>query len=318
MIGSTNECKISVIVPVYNAEKYLDRCIQSVLQQTYPNWELILIDDGSKDESGSIADQYEQTDDRIRVIHQQNAGVSAARNQGLNLATGDYVAFLDADDELTSDCFNKLLRVAIENHADIVAGKCSSDRNSTRQLGETIIWHGEEALKNALMDNPFTYSAWAKLFHMACIGNTRFVPEIKINEDSYFIFQLLTKKPTFVGIEDDVYLYRENPDSASRAAFSEKFFDVLRVADLKHEIIKNRFPTMLTLANNMQLKARMNLLHLLAVRTATEYHDLEKEMLAWVRKNRDYYISATKDDDKWMWILSHHLYFSYKWVKHKK
>ena len=75
---------------------------------------------------------------------------------------------------------------------------------------------------------------------------------------------------------------------------------------------------MLTLANNMQLKARMNLLHLLAVRTATEYHDLEKEMLAWVRKNRDYYISATKDDDKWMWILSHHLYFSYKWVKHKK
>lgn len=318
MIGSTNENKISVIVPVYNAEKYLDSCIQSVLKQTYQNWELILIDDGSKDKSGSIADQYKQAENRIRVIHQQNAGVSTARNQGLNIATGDYIAFLDADDELTTDCLKKLLKTAVENHADIVAGKCSSDRKLTDPLDEITVWRGEEALKNALMDNPFTYSAWAKLFRRECIGNTRFVPEIKINEDSYFIFQLLTKKPTFVGIEDEVYLYRENPDSASRAVFSEKFFDVLRVADLKHEIIENQFPAMLTLANNMQLKARMNLLRLLAVRTESEYHDLEKEMLAWVRKNRDYYISATKDDDKWIWILSHHLYFSYKWIKRKK
>ena len=309
---------ISVIVPAYNVEKYLDSCIQSVLQQTYHNWELILIDDGSKDESGSIADQYKQTEDRIRVVHQQNAGVSAARNQGLDMVTGNYVMFLDADDELTTDCLDKLLKTAIENHADIVAGKCLEDRNLSRKSDEITIWRGEEALKNALMDNPFTYSAWAKLFCREIIGETRFVPEIKINEDSYFVFQLLTKKPTFVGIEDEVYLYRENPDSASRSAFSDKFFDVLRVADLKNEVIESQFPEMANLANNMQLKARMNLLRLLALRTATEYYNLEKEMLVWVRKNKNYYISATKDDDKWMWILKHHLYFLYKWVKHKK
>lgn len=306
---------ISVIIPVYNVEKYLDSCIQSVLQQTYHNWELILIDDGSKDGSGSIVDQYKQTADRIRVLHQQNAGVSAARNQGLDMVTGDYIMFLDADDELTTDCLDKLLKTAIENHADIVAGKCLGDRNLSRKLGGITIWREEEALKNALMDNPFTYSAWAKLFRREIVGKTRFVPEIKINEDSYFVFQLLTKKPTFVGIEDEIYIYKENPDSASRAAFSNKFFDVLRVADLKNEVIESQFPEMVSLANNMQLKARMNLLRLLALRTATEYYNLEKEMLVWVRKNRNYYISATKDDDKWMFILSNHLYFVYKVIK---
>ena len=316
MIGSTNECKISVIVPVYNAEKYLDRCIQSVLQQTYPNWELILIDDGSKDESGSIADQYKQTEDRIRVIHQQNAGVSTARNQGLDMATGNYIAFLDADDELTTDCLKKLIETAVENHADIVAGKCSSDRKSTNPLGEITVWRGEEALKNALMDNPFTYSAWAKLFRRECIGNTRFVPEIKINEDSYFIFQLVAKKPTFVGIEDEVYLYRENPDSASRAVFSDKFFDILRVADLKYKTIQKDFPNLIKLANNMQLKAKMNLLKLLALRTSIEYYKLERTLLAWVQENQGFYISAIDSDDKWMFILKNHFYFVYKVIKH--
>lgn len=315
MIGSTNEYKISVIVPVYNAEKYLDSCIQSVLKQTYPNWELILIDDGSKDESGAIADRYKQTENRIQVVHQQNAGVSAARNQGLDMATGDYIVFLDADDELTTDCLNKLLKNAVENHADIVAGKCSSDRNLTNPSGEITVWRGEEALKNALMDNPFTYSAYAKLFHRECIGNTRFVPEIKINEDSYFIFQLLTKKTTFVGIEDEIYVYKENPDSASRAVFSDKFFDILRVADLKFKKIQEDFPDLIKLAYNMQLKAKMNLLKLLALRTNTEYYKLEKTLLAWIQENKRYYISVTDSDDKWMFILNNHLYFFYKVIK---
>ena len=315
MIGSTSEYKISVIVPVYNAEKYLDSCIQSVLKQTYPNWELILIDDGSKDESGAIADRYKQTENRIQVVHQQNAGVSAARNQGLDMATGDYIVFLDADDELTTDCLNKLLKNAVENHADIVAGKCSSDRNLTNPSGEITVWRGEEALKNALMDNPFTYSACAKLFHRECIGNTRFVPEIKINEDSYFIFQLLTKKTTFVGIEDEIYVYKENPDSASRAVFSDKFFDILRVADLKFKKIQEDFPDLIKLAYNMQLKAKMNLLKLLALRTNTEYYKLEKTLLAWIQENKRYYISVTDSDDKWMFILNNHLYFFYKVIK---
>lgn len=287
MIDLSNDLKVSVIVPIFNAEKYLDSCIQSVLRQTYRNWELILVDDGSKDRSGAIADEYQQADKRIRVIHTPNAGVSSARNQGIELATGNYIAFLDADDELTDDCLEKLTKTAVSDNADIVAGRYCSGRNSAEQKEHKFIWREQEAIKNSLMDNPFTYSACAKLYRTDFIDETRFDSRLKVNEDSYFVFQLLCKKPTFIALEDKIYLYRSNPESATNEAFSNKFFDVLRVADLKSEIVEQQFPEMMDLANNMQLKARMNLIRLLAVRTGSEYRALEKELLSWVEKNKN-------------------------------
>lgn len=316
MIDLSNDSKVSVIVPIFNAEKYLDSCIQSVLRQTYCNWELILVDDGSKDRSGAIADEYQQADKKIRVLHTPNAGVSSARNQGIELATGNYIAFLDADDELTDDCLEKLIKTAVSDNADIVAGRHCSERNSAEQIAHKFIWREKEAIKNSLMDNPFTYSAWAKLYRTDFIGETRFDSRLKVNEDSYFVFQLLCKKPTFIALEDKIYLYRNNPESARNEAFSSKFFDVLRVADLKSEIVEQQFPEMMDLANNMQLKARMNLIRLLAVRTGSEYRALEKELLSWVEKNKKYYISAKSDDDMWMFILRHHMYYVYKAAKH--
>lgn len=316
MIDLSNDLKVSVIVPIFNAEKYLDSCIQSVLRQTYRNWELILIDDGSNDRSGAIADEYQQADKRIRVLHTPNAGVSSARNQGIELATGNYIAFLDADDELTDDCLEKLLKTAVSDNADIVAGRYCSGRNSAEQIEHKSIWREQEAIKNSLMDNPFTYSAWAKLYRTDFIGVTRFDPRLKVSEDSYFVFQLLCKRPTFIALEDKIYLYRNNPESATNEAFSSKFFDVLRVADLKSEIVEQQFPEMMDLAINMQLKARMSLLRVLAVRTKNEYHNLENEMLVWIKRNRQFYIPATKDDERWMFILKHHLYYIYKTAKH--
>lgn len=316
MIDLSNDLKVSVIVPIFNAEKYLDSCIQSVLRQTYRNWELILVDDGSKDRSGAIADEYQQADKRIRVLHTPNAGVSSARNQGIELATGNYIAFLDADDELTDDCLEKLTKTAVSDNADIVAGRYCSGRNSAEQKEHKFIWREQEAVKNSLMDNPFTYSAWAKLYRTDFIGETRFDSRLKVSEDSYFVFQLLCKMPIFIALEDKIYLYRNNPESATNEAFSSKFFDVLRVADLKSEIVEQQFPEMMDLAINMQLKARMSLLRVLAVRTKNEYHDLENEMLAWIKRNRQFYIPATKDDERWMFILRHQMYYVYKAAKH--
>lgn len=313
MIGSVGDSLVSIIVPIYNAEKYLDSCIQSVLRQTYTNWELILIDDGSTDKSGRIAEEYGFADERIKVFHQKNLGVSLARNQGIDEATGNYVVFLDADDELIEDCLAKTVNIAEETNADVVAGRSCENQELFQ---DRIIWTGAEALENSLKDHLFTYSAWAKLIRREFIGKTRFTPDIRINEDSYFVFQLLCKQNVFVLTNDVIYFYRVNSESSSRAGFSEKYFDILKVSDLKYKKIEEQFPQMHDLANNMLLKARMNLLRILAVRTRDEYRDVEKKLLEYILDNKEDYIPSSKECNQWMFILSHHLFYVYKFAHH--
>lgn len=311
MIGSVNDSLVSIIVPIYNAEKYLDSCIQSVLRQTYTNWELILIDDGSTDKSGRIAEEYGFADERITVFHQKNLGVSLARNQGIDEATGNYVVFLDADDELIEDCLAKTLNIAEETNADVVAGRSCENQELFQ---DRIIWTGAEALENSLKDHLFTYSACAKLIRREFIGKTRFTPDIRINEDSYFVFQLLCKQNVFVLTNDVIYFYRANSESSSRTVFSEKYFDILKVSDLKYKKIEEQFPQMHDLAKNMLLKARMNVLRILAVRTRDEYRDVEKKLLEYILDNKEDYIPSSKECNQWMFILSHHLFYVYKFA----
>ena len=311
MIGSVNDSLVSIIVPIYNAEKYLDSCIQSVLRQTYTNWELILIDDGSTDKSGRIAEEYGFADERITVFHQKNLGVSLARKQGIDEATGNYVVFLDADDELIEDCLAKTVNIAEETNADVVAGRSCENQELFQ---DRIIWTGAEALENSLKDHLFTYSACAKLIRREFIGKTRFTPDIRINEDSYFVFQLLCKQNVFVLTNDVIYFYRANSESSSRTVFSEKYFDILKVSDLKYKKIEEQFPQMHDLAKNMLLKARMNVLRILAVRTRDEYRDVEKKLLEYILDNKEDYIPSSKECNQWMFILSHHLFYVYKFA----
>ena len=311
MIGSVNDSLVSIIVPIYNAEKYLDSCIQSVLRQTYTNWELILIDDGSTDKSGRIAEEYGFAHERITVFHQKNLGVSLARNQGIDEATGNYVVFLDADDELIEDCLAKTVNIAEETNADVVAGRSCENQELFQ---DRIIWTGAEALENSLKDHLFTYSACAKLIRREFIGKTRFTPDIRINEDSYFVFQLLCKQNVFVLTNDVIYFYRANSESSSRTVFSEKYFDILKVSDLKYKKIEEQFPQMHDLAKNMLLKARMNVLRILAVRTRDEYRDVEKKLLEYILDNKEDYIPSSKECNQWMFILSHHLFYVYKFA----
>ena len=311
MIGSVNDSLVSIIVPIYNAEKYLDSCIQSVLRQTYTNWELILIDDGSTDKSGRIAEEYGFADERITVFHQKNLGVSLARNQGIDEATGNYVVFLDADDELIEDCLAKTVNIAEETNADVVAGRSCENQELFQ---DRIIWTGAEALENSLKDHLFTYSACAKLIRREFIGKTRFTPDIRINEDSYFVFQLLCKQNVFVLTNDVIYFYRADSESSSRTVFSEKYFDILKVSDLKYKKIEEQFPQMHDLAKNMLLKARMNVLRILAVRTRDEYRDVEKKLLEYILDNKEDYIPSSKECNQWMFILSHHLFYVYKFA----
>ena len=184
---------ISVIVPVYNAEKYLRRCIDSVLAQTYADFELLLIDDGSKDKSGEICDEYAQKDARVRVFHKENGGVSSARNLGLDNAKGEWVTFVDSDDYIKS----RFLESAIINaHSDLVIGDSlwldandkivACDNFSFTNLSK------EEILEKYLYSGAFTVP-WGKLYSHSIIANysIRFNTELRFAEDLCFVYQYL-------------------------------------------------------------------------------------------------------------------------------
>lgn len=312
MTGSVNDSLVSIIVPIYNAEKYIDNCVTSVVNQTYSKWELLLIDDGSSDNSGVICDNYSRPNSRIRVVHQKNLGVSAARNRGIECAKGEYITFLDADDTLPRESLEILVHSLVNNNADVAMGVTCGEKWENHSGVE--VWKGEDGLRYSLMDDPYTCAAWGKLYRRELIGETRFDEEIKINEDSLFVFQIMCQKPVCVCIDKEIYQYIQVSGSASKSAFSEKYFDILKVSDLKYKKIEEQFPQMHDLANNMLLKARMNVLRILAVRTRDEYRDVEKKLLEYILDNKEDYIPSSKECNQWMFILSHHLFYVYKFA----
>ena len=189
--------KVSVIIPVYNAEKSLSRAVDSVLKQTFSDFELILIDDGSKDLSASICDKYVQFDKRISCFHLTNGGVSRARNHGLEQAQGEFIVFLDADDWFESDYLERLLELQKKNDADIVAAGCvfkypdSSSQVSDWYPLERVSYSGGKEIYYLLKKREcIYYCIWDKLYRRALLkkNNIRFEPSLTIGEDSLFAY----------------------------------------------------------------------------------------------------------------------------------
>lgn len=186
---------ISVIIPVFNVELFLQSCLESVKAQTLKDFEAILVDDGSSDSSGAICDAYARADNRFRVVHQPNQGVSAARNRGLDLAKGDYVYFVDADDEMRPEALEHLYHAITQGEYDIAASGYSLVRNGeeTDQCmtagSPPMIFSGDEVLYKLLVDCSFVcYTCWNKLITRKLIADLRFT-DIK-QEDFLFCGQL--------------------------------------------------------------------------------------------------------------------------------
>lgn len=304
--------KISVIIPAYNAETYLEPCVRSALQQTYQNLEILLIDDGSTDSTWEICRRLAAADSRIKPIHKQNGGVSSARNAGIEAASGAMLLFVDGDDELKENGLEALIEAQQRTGADIVAAWYDMGAPIPYPEAGDVVWKGTEALQKSLEDHPLTYSAWAKLYTREIIGDTRFQEGIRVNEDSLFVFRLLCKQPCFAGIKDVVYFYRPNAASASRAAFSEKYFDITKVADVKQQLILQQYPQLEAAARNMKLKAELSLLNNLSSCPGSTYRAQEKALLHNLRAGKTYYISATRKDDLLFFLMTHHLYYPFK------
>ncbi len=194
-----NSPKISVIVPVYNVEKYLHRCVDSILSQTFTDFEVLLIDDGSKDKSGVICDEYAQKDKRVRVFHKQNGGVSSARNVGLDNALGEWIYFVDSDDMVLPDALDTFDSLTKSNSDLVMAGFCISEEDDIVRERPKIIRQCEltvvEALKEMYAPSDFCYQGylWCKLFKRCVIqqNHLRFDENISFNEDRLFIVKYL-------------------------------------------------------------------------------------------------------------------------------
>lgn len=200
--------KISIIVPIYNIVDYLERILDSLLEQTYSNLEIILIDDGSSDGSEIICDRYKNKDKRIKVVHQKNSGVSIARNVGLKLATGDYIGFVDSDDIIDKNMYKKLYDNMIKYNCEIsVCNFCSFTDKPLFTCSDNIrIYSREEALKDIISDGVITNFLWNKVFLKSIFDDIKF-PEHQIYEDMYVMPKLIEKINKLCYDESKLYGY---------------------------------------------------------------------------------------------------------------
>ena len=227
---------ISVIVPVYKVENYIKECIESIINQTYTNLEIILVDDGSPDNSGKICDEYAKRDKRIKVIHKQNGGVSLARNTGLDNSNGEYVTFIDADDYVSSEYCEKLLYTLKKENADCVA--CGYNRIYGNTI-EKVVREDSYFLNNIefLEDILFVQSGLGfchmKLWKKSCIGDIRFDKRLKVGEDALFNIKISDSINKFYMLNQTLYNYRFNEDSVVRKydiEYVDKYLKSMQIA----------------------------------------------------------------------------------------
>lgn len=228
-------CKISVIIPVYNVELYIERCLESIINQTYKNLEIILVNDGSTDKSGTICDEYALKDSRIRVIHQKNGGLSSARNRGLDIATGEYIGFVDSDDWISTDMYQTLLTIALKYEVDIV--ECGVQQvycykdffyEDNIEINEDKIFlsNNIDALNEELKWGKFTAIACNKLYKSNLFSTHRY-PIGKIHEDEYLTYKLLYSAVKLASIKDiKLYYYLQERQGAITSKFTEKNLDI--------------------------------------------------------------------------------------------
>ena len=248
-------------------EKYLKKCIDSIINQTYKNIEIILVDDGSSDNCGKICDEYAKKDERIKVIHKKNGGLSDARNSGLDIATGEYICFVDSDDHISNTYVEKLLSAALKNHADIVA--CNflyideKDRTWIKKEKKEKLYSSSEAIKDIFTTSQNTeIMVWNKIYKTRLfIDNNIKFPFGKIHEDNFTTYKLYDKANCIYLINDKLYYYLQR-DNSIMSKFNEKRFDILlSLEEIKEyfkekpgfqlEIECNEFLVYLSLIHNM-------------------------------------------------------------------
>lgn len=242
--------RISVIVPVYKVEAYLDKCISSITAQTYANLEIILVDDGSPDRSGAICEEWAAKDNRIRVIHQENAGGGAARNAALDAAKGELIAFVDSDDYLAPDMFAHLHELLSQGadiaecgHIDVVDDNASFGGAHSDAHTYTV----QEAMEAHIRDRIFRQLIWNKLYRREVIGDIRFPVDKKI-DDEFFTHRVIGNAKTLIRSEKICYAYRQQASSVMHSMGARKRLQAVEAKAQRHTYMEENFPELTDLS----------------------------------------------------------------------
>ena len=281
---------ISVLVPVYNVEKYLCRCLDSILAQTFTDYEILLVDDGSTDHSGGICDAYAAEHACIRVIHQKNGGVSKARNVLLSAARGEYLTFVDSDDALEPGYLETLLHDLEEIGADLAIcswSEISSDGVRTELTWDHKekgfqVWTTEQAVKSLLYQKGIDNNTWGKLYTRGVLKDVVF-PAGKTYEDLAVAYQIFLKAKRVCYRPEALYLYTTNTSGISQSAFTPRRMDLIDMADGMYSDLKNRFPDYQPAAQARLLRAYVHVY--LQIPNQGECKAYKRRVYAGIRRN---------------------------------
>lgn len=257
---------VSVVVPIYKVERDLRSCIDSIINQTYQNLEIILVDDGSPDCCGEIIDEYALIDKRVKTIHKENGGLSDARNKGMEYVTGEYITFVDSDDKLELHFTERLMKLMYSHHAEVAVCKnsvftydnCKISQNREKKV-ETKLLSGIDACSNMLYQKDFDVSAWGKIYSISLFNNVKY-PKGLIHEDIPTTYKVIAKAENVVYTSEELYCYQIRENSIENEKFSLKKMDCITTAQMMLDDIYQRIPELSKAGRSRYFAANMHIL----------------------------------------------------------
>lgn len=281
---------ISVLVPVYNVEKYLRRCLDSILMQTYTDYEIVLVDDGSTDQSGALCDAYAAEHNCIRVIHQKNAGLAQVRNVSIAAARGEYITFVDSDDAIEPAYLEVLLRDLQESGAEVSICSWSevSDGGMRTELGWDRksqgfqVWTTQQAVKSLLYQKGIDNNTWGKLYTRDVLQDITF-PAGKVYEDIATTYQVFLKARRVCYRPEALYLYTSNTAGISQSAFTPRRMDLIDMAESMYSDIERRCPAYLRAAQARLMRAYIHVY--LQIPDCADFKAYQSRVFAGIRKH---------------------------------
>lgn len=277
---------VSVIIPVYNTAKFLRSCLDSVINQTYQNLEIICINDGSTDSSVNVLNSYAKKDSRFIIISQKNGGLSSARNTGLRLAKGEYITFIDSDDEVKTTMIESLLAAAISTNSNLAVcsftetypnGKTKSFPHSNQQQTYTT----KQALASMLKEQDFNLTATMKLYQKSILKNLQF-PINKLHEDVGFTYRAIMNAKKIVFTPENDYIYRHHSDSIV-VKFNDQKFDLIELTDKMCDDINHKYPCLENNTKERRMRASFSLLRQIPLD-----HPRKKQLLDYLKSHKSF------------------------------